>query len=85
MNSLILIIIPLVAGSIDSFDEKFVDPSIEEQKIFKNLLEEFLKLDIDKKDVSGILQTFEKPSIITFPCNSQDVNNLVVNVVETRL
>lgn len=85
MNSLILLIIPLVAGSIDSFDEKFVDPSIEEQKIFKNLLEQFLNLDIDKKDVSGILQTFEKPSIVTFPCNSQDVNNLVVNVVETRL
>jgi hypothetical protein len=85
LNSLILIIIPLVAGSIDSFDEKFVDPSIEEQKIFKNLLEQFLKLDIDKQDVSGILQTFEKPSIVTFPCDSNDVNNLVVNVVETRL
>ena len=85
MNSLILLIIALVAGSIDSFDEKFVDPSIDEQKIFKNLLEEFLKLDIDKNDVSGILKTFEKPSIVTFPCNTQDVNNLVVNVVETRL
>ena len=85
MNSLILLIIALVAGSIDSFDEKFVDPSIDEQKIFKNLLEEFLKLDIDKNDVSGILKTFEKPSIFTFPCNTNDVNNLVVNVVETRL
>jgi len=85
LNSIILLIIPLVAGSIDSFDEKFVNPSIEEQKIFKNLLEQFLKLDIDKKDVSGILRTFEKPSIVTFPCNTQDVNNLVVNVVETRL
>ena len=85
LNLLILLIVPLVSGSIDSFEDKFVDPSIEEQKIFKNLLDEFLKLDIDKKDVSGILNTFEKPRIVTFPCNIEDVNDLVVNVVETRL
>ena len=85
MNLLILLLVPLVSGSIDSFDEDFVVPTIEEQKMFKDLLEEFLKLDIEKKDVSGILNTFEKPSIVTFPCNPQDVNDLVVNVVETRL
>jgi len=85
LNLLILIIIPLVSGSIDSFEDKFIDPSIEEQKMFKNLLNEFLKLDIDKKDVSDILDTFEKPRIVTFPCNIEDVNDLVVNVVETRL
>ena len=85
LNLLILLIVPLVSGSIDSFEDQFVDPSIEEQKMFKNLLEQFLKLDIDKKDVSGILNTFEKPRIVTFPCNIEDVNDLVVNVVETRL
>src|SRR3990172_8017650 len=85
LNLLILLIVPLVSGSIDSFEDKFIDPSIEEQKMFKNLLEQFLKLDIDKKDVSGILNTFEKPRIVTFPCNIEDVNDLVVNVVETRL
>ncbi len=84
LNFLILFLIPLVSGSLDSFDEKFVQPSIAEQQMFKNLLEEFLKLDIDREDVSGILNTFEKPQIITFPCNTEDVNNLVVNVVETR-
>ena len=85
LNLLILLIVPLVSGSIDSFEDKFIDPSIEEQKMFKNLLDEFLKLDIDKKDVSDILDTFEKPRIVTFPCNIEDVNDLVVNVVETRL
>jgi hypothetical protein len=84
LNLLILTLIPFVSGSIDSFDDKFVQPSIAEQQMFKNLLEEFLKLDIDREDVSGILNTFEKPQIVTFPCNTKDVNNLVVNVVETR-
>ncbi len=84
LNLLILTLIPFVSGSIDSFDDKFVQPSIAEQQMFKNLLEEFLKLDIEREDVSGILDTFEKPQIVTFPCNIEDVNNLVVNVVETR-
>ncbi|MFB5630831.1 MAG: hypothetical protein ACE5RN_04530 [Nitrosopumilaceae archaeon] len=84
LNLLILILIPLASGSIDSFDDKFVQPTIEEKKIFNNLLEQFLKLNIDREDVSGILSTFEKPKIVTFPCNTGDVNKLVVNVVETR-
>ena len=83
-NLLIVSLIPLVSGSIDSFDNEFVEPSIAEQKMFKNLLDDFLKLDIDREDVSGILSTFEKPQIVTFPCNVEDVNNLVVNVIETR-
>ena len=76
--------VSLASGSIDSFDEVFVKPSIEEQQMFKNLLDKFLKLDLDRVDVSGILDTFEKPKIVTFPCNTEDVNELVVNVVETR-
>jgi len=82
---LLLILVSLASGSIDSFNEVFVDPTIEEKKIFKNLLDKFLKLDIDIVDVSGILATFEKPRIATFPCNIEDVNDLVVNVIETRL
>jgi len=85
LNLFILLLVPLVSGSFDSFDDKFIAPSIEEQKIFKNLLDEFLKLNIEKKDVSGILNTFEKPKIVSFPCNIEDVNDFVVNVVETRL
>jgi len=83
-NLLILFIVPLISGSIDSFDNNFVQPSIAEQQMYKSLLEEFLKLDIDREDVSGILSTFEKPRIVTFPCDTDDVNKLIVNVVETR-
>jgi len=83
-NLLIVFIVPLISGSVDSFDNNFVQPSIAEQQMFKNLLEEFLKLDIDLENVSEILSTFEKPRIVTFPCDTEDVNNLVVNVVETR-
>lgn len=84
LNLLIIFLVPLVSGSIDSFDDQFVEPSIAEKQMFKNLLKDFLKLDIEREDVSGILTTFEKPKIVTFPCNIEDVNNLVVNVVETR-
>jgi len=80
-----LLIIALVSGSFNTFDDSFDDPSISETKIFQNILDKFLKLDVDKKDVSGILKTFEKPFIKTFPCNPTDVNTLVVNVVETRV
>ena len=84
LNLLILLLVPLASGSIDSFDKNFVDPSIEEKQIFNHLLSEFLKLDIEREDVSEILETFEKPQIVTFPCDLEDVNQLVVNVVETR-
>ena len=80
-----MLIIALVSGSFNTFDDSFDDPSISETKIFQNILDKFLKLDVDKKDVSGILKTFEKPFIKTFPCNPTDVNELVVNVVETRV
>ncbi len=85
MDFIILLIIALVSGSFNTFDDSFDDPSISETKIFQNILDKFLKLDVDKKDVSGILKTFEKPFIKTFPCNPADVNELVVNVVETRV
>lgn len=84
MIILTLLVVILASGSVDSFEEEFISPSVLEQKIFKDLLDKFLKLDVNKKDVSEILSTFEKPSITTFPCDKTDVNELVVNVVETR-
>jgi len=60
-------------------------PTKREQDLYNQLLAEFTKLDIQKKDVSDVISTFDKPLVITFPCNSTDTNNLVVNVVNTRL
>ena len=60
-------------------------PTKREHDLYNQLLAEFTKLDIPKKDVSDVLSTFDKPLIVTFPCNYTDLNNLVVNVVKTRL
>ena len=84
LSLLILLLVPFISGSIDSFEKNFVEPSIQEKQMFNNLLSQFLKLDIEREDVSGILETFEKPKIVTFPCDAEDINQLVVNVVETR-
>jgi len=60
-------------------------PTKREQDLYNQLLSEFTKLNIQKKDVSDVLSTFDKPLVVTFPCNYTDLNNLVVNVVKTRL
>jgi len=60
-------------------------PTKREQNLYNQLLGEFTKLNIQKKDVSDVLSTFDKPLVVTFPCNPTDLNNLVVNVVKTRL
>ncbi|HET6457329.1 MAG TPA: hypothetical protein VFG24_00415, partial [Nitrosopumilaceae archaeon] len=63
----------------------YASPTKREQDLYNQLLAKFTKLDIQKKDVSDVLSTFDKPLVVTFPCNSTDTNNLVVNVVKTRL
>ena len=60
-------------------------PTKKEQDLYNQLFSAFTKLSIQKKDVSDVINTFDKPLVITFPCNSNDTNNLVVNVVKTRL
>ena len=85
MDLFLLLFVALSTGSFNTFDDTFDDPSIMEKKIFQELLDKFLKTDVEKKDVSGILSTFERPFIKTFPCKSTDINELVVNVVETRV
>lgn len=60
-------------------------PTKREQDLYNQLLAEFTKLNIQKKNVSDVLSTFDKPLVVTFPCNSTDTNNLVVNVIKTRL
>ncbi|HEV2192348.1 MAG TPA: hypothetical protein VGR54_01875 [Nitrosopumilaceae archaeon] len=63
----------------------YESPTKKEQDLYNQLLAKFTKLDIQKKNVSDVIHTFDKPLVITFPCNSTDINNLVVNVVKTRL
>ena len=63
----------------------YAPPTKQENDLYNKLLAEFQKLDVEKKDVSDVLKTFEKPLIISFPCDNNDLNQLVVNVVKTKL
>ena len=60
-------------------------PSRQEQGLFSQLLGEFEKVDVPKKDVTDVIDTFGKPLVISFPCNDTDSNNFVVAVISTRL
>ena len=83
--SAFLVISLLFANFIPTFGDDYIPPTTQEQQLYKKLLTEFEKLNVEKKDVSEILGTFEKPLIISFPCNSTDLNDLVVSVVKTKL
>ena len=81
--SLVLVVV-LLTNLIPTFGV-YAPPTKQENDLYNKLLAEFQKLDVEKKDVSDVLKTFEKPLIISFPCDSADLNQLVVNVVKTRL
>ena len=54
--------------------------------IFLNqLLAQFEAVNATKKDVSDVIQTFQKPLVSTFLCNSQDSNNQIITIVKTKL
>ncbi len=75
----------LLANIIPVFGDDHVSPTVQEQQLYKKLLSEFERLDVEKKNVSEILETFENPLIISFPCDSTDLNNQVVSVIKTKL
>ena len=83
--SAFLVISLLLANIIPVFGDDHVSPTSQEQQLYKKLLSEFERLDIEKKNVSEILETFENPLIISFPCDYTDLNNLVVSVIKTKL
>jgi hypothetical protein len=60
-------------------------PSNQERDLFNSLLDQFEKLDVPIKDVTDVIRTFQKPLVVSFPCNANDTNNFVVTVVTTRL
>ncbi|MGH9999327.1 MAG: hypothetical protein ACRD90_05655 [Nitrosopumilaceae archaeon] len=80
-----LVISLLFANFIPILGDDYIPPTTQEQQLYKKLLAEFERLDVEKKDVSEVLETFEKPLIISFPCDSTDQNNLVVSVIKTKL
>jgi len=83
--SAFLVISLLLANTIPVFGDDYVSPTSQEQQLYKKLLSEFERLNVEKKNVSEILETFENPLIISFPCDYTDLNNLVVSVIKTKL
>lgn len=84
-HSVLLIISLLFVNLIPAFGDDYIPPTQQEQQLYKKLLAEFGKLNVEKKDVSEVLDTFEKSLIVSFPCDSSDLNDLVVSVIKTKL
>ncbi|MEO9277061.1 MAG: hypothetical protein ABI340_04700 [Nitrososphaera sp.] len=74
----------LLISFLPSF-ASYESPTKGEQNAFNQLLSEFQKIKIPKKDVSDVISTFNKPLITTFTCNANDTNHLIVIVVKTAL
>ncbi|MGI0010981.1 MAG: hypothetical protein ACREAE_06250 [Nitrosopumilaceae archaeon] len=83
--SALLIMSLLFTNLIPVFGDDYIPPTKQEQQLYKKLLAEFEKINVEKKDVREVLDTFEKPLIISFPCDSADLNDLVVSVIKTKL
>ena len=78
------LVLLLVTSIVPAF-ALYEPPTTEEKNIFDQLLSQFEIVDAPKKDVSDVIETFQKPVVNTFSCNSHDVNNQVVTMVSTKL
>ena len=75
----------LIIASITPAFALYTPPTKEENDIFDQLLAQFEAVNATKKDVSDVIQTFQKPLVNTFLCNSQDANNQIITIVKTKL
>lgn len=85
MKYLGIVIASLLFTNYISAFAVYEPPSSQERDLFNSLLSQFEKLDVPIKDVTDTIGTFQKPFIVSFPCNANDTNNFVVTVVTTRL
>ncbi len=85
MRNLCLAIVALLFTNFVSAYATYEPPTQQERNLFTQLFSQFEKTDVAKKDVTDVIQTFAKPLIISFPCNSNDTNNFIIAVITTRL
>ncbi|MBI3842371.1 MAG: hypothetical protein HY295_04410 [Thaumarchaeota archaeon] len=85
MRYVLFVVLTLLFANIIPVFAVYNEPTTREQEIFNKLLTEFEQLEVKKKDVSDTLKSFKKPLVNTFACQNTDTNELVVNVVKTRL
>ena len=74
----------LIVGIVPVF-AIYESPTTEEKNIFDQLLVQFETVNVTKKDVSDVIQTFQKPLVITFLCNPHDINNQIITIIKTKL
>ncbi len=60
-------------------------PTSQEKTNFDQLLAQFETVDAPKKDVSDVIETFQKPMVNTFFCNLHDTNNQITTTINTKL
>jgi hypothetical protein len=79
-----LVIVLLAVGIYPAFAD-FVEPTMQEQQLYNMLLADFTKLNVQKMDISKVLESFSTPITISFPCNTDDLNSYVAIAVKTKL
>lgn len=85
MKNLYIAIIILIFTTFVSAHATYEPPTTQEKNLFNQLLAQLENTTVPKKDITDVIQTFERPLIISFPCNSNDTNNFVVSVITTKL
>jgi len=80
----ILAVFLLTASICPAFAD-YVEPTVQEQQLYNRLLANFTKLDVQKMDVSKVLESFSAPITVSFPCNASDLNSYVTAVIITKL
>ena len=85
MKNICLAIVALLSTSFVSVYATYEPPTTQEQTLFNQLLAQLEKTTVPKTDVTDVIQTFERPLIISFSCNANDTNNFVVSVITTKL
>ena len=75
----------LLTVSVYPIFADYVAPTSQEQQLYNGLLANFTQLDVQKVDVSKVLESFSTPITISFPCDTDDLNNYVTAAVKTRL
>jgi hypothetical protein len=75
----------LLAWSIYPAFADYVEPTSQERQLYNSLLANFTKLNIQKMDVSKVLESFSAPITISFPCKTNDLNSHVTATIKTKL
>ena len=75
----------LLITSITPTFALYEPPTKEEKDVFDQLLAQFETVNATKKDVSDVIETFQKPLVSTSLCHPSDAYNQIITIVKTKL